>query len=332
MEPADPIQEAIRLQGVHLGQQAGEISALHQGMEAVCSNMQHLLELLTPQMTASPVLPPPPPGSVSWPSSEPCLPAPERYEGDPRSCRSFLSTCSLNFELQPSSFPSKRSRVAYVITLLSGRAREWGTAVWEANTPECQTFSKFSQAMRGVFDRSVSGPAATRQLFRIRQGQRSISDYAIEFRTLAAGWGEQELHVYFNGLSEWLLDELSTCELPTSLDALIDLTLHIDTRLADHHTSRRLREPDRFQEFPKTWVQTPLRAAEFPETEPMQIGRTKLSMGERQRWRDKHLCWYCRDSGHLIVKCPLKRQCMPISERGDPDGRYSSTPPTHFPP
>ena len=58
--------------------------------------------------------------------------------------------------------------------------------------------------MRDTFDRSVSGPAATRQLFRIRQGQRSISDYAIEFRTLAAsaGWGERELHgAYFNGLS-----------------------------------------------------------------------------------------------------------------------------------
>ena len=103
----------------------------------------------------------------------------------------------------------------------------------------------------GVFDQSVSGPAATGQLFRIRQGQRSISDYAIEFCTLAAsaGWGEQELHrAYFNGLSERLLDELSTCELPTSLDALIDLTLWIDTRLADRHASRHRRDPDHSRE------------------------------------------------------------------------------------
>ena len=121
--------------------------------------------------------------------TEPRLPPPERYEGDPRSCRSFLSTCSLVFELQPSSFPTERSKVAYVITLLSGRAREWATAVWDSNAPECQSFFQFSQAMRDTFDRSVSGPAATRKLFRIRQGQRSISDYAIEFRTLAASAG-----------------------------------------------------------------------------------------------------------------------------------------------
>ena len=59
MEPADPIQEAIRLQVVRLGQQAGEITALHQGMEAIRANIQHLVERLTPQMVAQPMSPPP---------------------------------------------------------------------------------------------------------------------------------------------------------------------------------------------------------------------------------------------------------------------------------
>ena len=68
-------------------------------MEAIHSNMQHIVELLTPQMAAPPVLPPSPPGPAPRPVTEPRLPAPERYEGDPRSCRSFLSTCSLVFEL-----------------------------------------------------------------------------------------------------------------------------------------------------------------------------------------------------------------------------------------
>ena len=159
------------------------------------------------------------------------------------------------------------------------------------------------------------------------KGQRCISDDAIEFRTLAAsaGWGEQELHgAYFNGLSKRLLDELSTCELPTSLDALIDLTLRIDTRLADRNASCHLREPDRFQEFPRTRVQTPLRTAEFPEPEPMQIGRTKLSMGE-----DKHLCLYCGDSGHCQVS--VKRQRSSVSKGILTDATHQP-PPTHFPP
>ena len=141
-------------------------------METMRASLQHHDERVTPQMAAQPASPPPP-GITPRPGSEPHLPAPERYEGDPGSCCSFLSTCLLVFELQPSTFPTERSRVAFVITLLSVRACEWGTAVWEANA-KCQTFSQFAQAMRGVFDRSVSGPAATCQLFRIRQGQRPL--------------------------------------------------------------------------------------------------------------------------------------------------------------
>ena len=60
MEPADQVQEAIRLQGVRLRQQAGEISALHQGMETIRASFQHLVERITPQMVAQPASPPPP--------------------------------------------------------------------------------------------------------------------------------------------------------------------------------------------------------------------------------------------------------------------------------
>ena len=35
MEPADQVQEAVSLPGVYLGHQAGEITAIHQGMETI---------------------------------------------------------------------------------------------------------------------------------------------------------------------------------------------------------------------------------------------------------------------------------------------------------
>ena len=76
MEPADQVQEAVRLQSIHLGQQAGEIAALHQGMETIQSNVQHLVDRLIPQLVAQPI-PPPPPGNLPQASIEPRLPAPE---------------------------------------------------------------------------------------------------------------------------------------------------------------------------------------------------------------------------------------------------------------
>ncbi len=48
------------------------------------------------------------------------------YSGKPQLCRSFLAKCSLYISLQPSSFPTEQSKVAFVITLLSGRAASWG--------------------------------------------------------------------------------------------------------------------------------------------------------------------------------------------------------------
>ena len=100
---------------------------------------------------------------------------------------------------------------------------------------------------------------------------------AFEFRTLAAsaGWGERELHgAYYNGLSEHLLDELSTCELPASLESLVDLTL------ADRRTSRRLWDPERLRETPYTQSSTSTHAAEAPEVEPMQVEHTRISLSE----------------------------------------------------
>ena len=254
-------------------------------------------------MAAQPASPPPP-GITPWPGSEPRLPAPERYEEDPGSCHSFLSTCSLVFELQPSSFPTERSRVVYVITLLSGRAREWGTAVWE-----CQTFSQFAQAMRGVFDQSVSGPAATHQLFRIRQGQRPISDYAIEFCILAAsaGWGERELHgAYYNGLSDRMLDELSTCDLPTSLEGLVKLTLCVDARLADRRASRHLRDLDQSQEripYPRQGT-TPHPGSARLGTHAG--GKDQDLCNRTTATSGPPLCLYCGEAGHVLSTCPVK--------------------------
>uniref|UniRef100_A0A672I1Z6 DUF4939 domain-containing protein n=1 Tax=Salarias fasciatus TaxID=181472 RepID=A0A672I1Z6_SALFA len=59
---------------------------------------------------------------------------------------------SLVFELQPLSYPSDRSRIAYLIGLLSGPARAWGTALWENQSPACRTYQAFTEEMKRNFD------------------------------------------------------------------------------------------------------------------------------------------------------------------------------------
>lgn len=101
------------------------------------------------------------------------------FDGDPNSCLSFLSQCSLNFALQPPRYATEETRIAFIITLLTGRAREWGTAVWDARASCCQKFKDFRAEMLKLFDRSVQGDAAAACLVRLVKGNSSVTDFAI---------------------------------------------------------------------------------------------------------------------------------------------------------
>lgn len=81
---------------------------------------------------------------------EPRLSPPERYSGNPGTCRGFLSQCWLIFELQPSSFSSDRLKIAHIITLMSGRALSRATAVWEQQSAICGHLEEFMAEVRSL--------------------------------------------------------------------------------------------------------------------------------------------------------------------------------------
>lgn len=86
-----------------------------------------------PPAPSQPVFPQPSPAAPSLvPSREPRLPAPERYGGDAKECRGFLTQCRLAFDLQPGAYPTDHSQVAYVLTLLTDRAWAWAAAQFAA--------------------------------------------------------------------------------------------------------------------------------------------------------------------------------------------------------
>ncbi|KAJ8014915.1 hypothetical protein DPEC_G00020730 [Dallia pectoralis] len=158
-----------------------------------------------------PDIPPAAPESAS-PSREPRLPPPERFSGEESGCGPFLTQCSLIFELQPSSFPTDRSRIAYLMTVMSGRALTWASAVWEQKSPVCARLEDFTAELKRVFGPPGSDRISSRGLFRLRQGTRTVGEYSIEFRTLAANssWCHVSLYDAFaQGLSGEIKDELA---------------------------------------------------------------------------------------------------------------------------
>ncbi len=178
------------------------------------------------------------------------------------------------FSLQPLTFSTEEAKVALVLTLLSGRAALWGTAVWENKHPCCSSFHTLSNEMRRVFDRAVVGREAARRLAGLRQENRPVSDYSIEFRTLAAEckWNEEaQWDMFLHGLADRIQREIFTVKLPIDLDGLIELALHIDARLQQRDQRGHHKWVSELPEYSTAYS---CNKVSLPsDSEPMQVGR-----------------------------------------------------------
>ena len=201
------------------------------------------------------------------------------------------------------------------MTLLTGKARSWATALYEADSPACDSFRAFSREMMKVFAPTVSGRTTAKTLLDLRQGNWSAADYAIQFRTLTAesGWGEQALQeTFYHGLADCIKNELASWEEVEDLELLISRVIHLDNRLQE-----RSRVPRR--SFPEPLISA-YQSPQLSEAslEPMQLGGTRLSLAECDRRRRENLCLYCGKSGHFRNTCPdLEGKAKPPPAAGE---------------
>jgi len=49
--------------------------------------------------------------------------------------------------------------MAYIVSLLTGRARDWGTADWQRQSLSCSSVQLFSEELLKVFDHATRGRA-----------------------------------------------------------------------------------------------------------------------------------------------------------------------------
>lgn len=294
MDPADAdsVRSAIAQQGAWLGRHTDQLTTTAREMEDLSARFNELSSRLDRTHHSR--------------DSEPHAANPPPYDGDPASCRAFLSQCSLVFALQPRRYATERTRIAYVITLLVGRARQWGIAVWDAQDPCCHSFEEFREEMVKLFDRSARGDAAAARLARLTQGASSVTDFSIQFKTLATAcsWNEAALRAQFlEGLCDNIQDEIATHDLSHTLDGIIELALRVEARMQFRDHRRTLRHRVHQSEVSQSSQSSvPLTS----ETEPMQLGRMRLSQRERERRLQNCLCLYCGKPGHFAKSCPVK--------------------------
>ena len=341
MEPAPEPSALDRLERAEgevsriTGAVASLIQLSHQNQQQLQQQQQQLaqvLEALTNRGTLS-TAPPQPVADASAsntpaqgspsPAPETSTPEPkigdlERFNGDPTQVRPFLTNCRLLFSLQPRTFASEGARVGFTITHLTGRARLWGAAEFEQQTPACATFEAFAKEMTKVFDLGSSATEASQELLTIRQGDRTVADYSIEFRTLArrSSWNMAAVvDAFLHSLAEYIKDELVSHDVPSTLDDAISLVIRIDRRIQtrrrekgrqNRHAVRNQSDSSASRIHPVAPLAQPTQSAHSGQPEPMEIGRASLTPEERQRRFSSNLCLYCGGENHRVRTCPVK--------------------------
>jgi hypothetical protein len=112
---------------------------------------------------------------------------------------------------------SNRDKVALVISVLTPGSGVGGTP--ERDGPEVQSYERFTQLFRAIFDHPTEGREGGQRLLLLRLGSRTASQYALVFRTVAAftGWNDQALlTVFCSGLQAVVQTELASFPWPSS--------------------------------------------------------------------------------------------------------------------
>lgn len=85
-----------------------------------------------------------------------------------------------------------------------------------------------------MFRQGNSQSSAPRRLLALRQGERSVSDNSIDFRTVASRsqWSPVTLvDTFLHGLAAHIKDAMVAYDIPSSLDGTIDLAIRVDLKV-----------------------------------------------------------------------------------------------------
>lgn len=146
----------------------------------------------------------------------------------------FLLQCSLTLEMQPHHFTTECAMIAYIISLLSGRALQWAETIRTQEGTVTQSLSSFIEHFHEVFLRPAGDSSIQEQLFHLRQNHMSVFEYSLKFRTLAAasGWNERLLlNTYQQRLDLSVRLHLAAYDDTIRLERLIQLSIKMDGRM-----------------------------------------------------------------------------------------------------
>ena len=98
---------------------------------------------------------------------EPLTP-PERFSGDPQKLNIFLTQCQLHFLCRPVAFPTPESRVAFILSYLTGDAASWSIPFVSGNNLMLYDLNILERELMRIFDRRTVCQTVVNELLELR--------------------------------------------------------------------------------------------------------------------------------------------------------------------
>uniref|UniRef100_A0A674NB00 CCHC-type domain-containing protein n=1 Tax=Takifugu rubripes TaxID=31033 RepID=A0A674NB00_TAKRU len=218
------------------------LSALSNQMSAMATVLASIIQKLGSDPGGAA---PSEPSLPLFPRAEPNLASPRVFGGDFDLGKGFLHQCELLFRHQPSRFVSDEAKVGFITSLLADKALSWAIAAVDLDPCLSSDYSAFRREFKAVFEHPTYGEDAASRLLALQQGSRSVAEYTLEFRILAAEsrWGETALRsAYRRGLSEAIKDLIERAQ-PHSSPRAGEEPMQIGrSRLSRQEREQRLRD------------------------------------------------------------------------------------------
>ena len=270
---------------------------------------------------------------------------PKHFDGSDREyLKDWITLLTLKFNADPETFSNDLPKVNFAGGLLSGAALSWYAAMiredgqpawsgWATTTiiSAAAGAIPFLTSIRSAFGDPDPKSTSAAALNRLKQGNRSCSEYYAEFLKLSAPleFNDAALRDTFKrGLADHVTDILVyVMEEPDSLSSLAKQCIAVDNRWRAKHGGKSGAPPRRATHpnpsFPPQAPVAPvLQSPQRTDTagyygpgpmvlgaggpRPMGRGRGGMSPEERMRRLAEGLCFRCGEAGHIGRFCPNK--------------------------
>jgi len=220
----------------------------------------------------------------------------------------------------PNTYVTDEQKVLFIISLLRGPALTWARDIPEQPDHHLRNdYPAFKRALSNLYlDRNLKASCEDK-LSHLHQ-TKSAAAYAVEFQSTVAPLGlnnDAECLFFYLGLKSEIKDDLATVGRATTLTALIDQAVGIDQRKHQRRLEEKKSNPSSSSSpvsssgsrdsKPKS-QSSPASANLVSQFNSSNSGKPHgpLTNSEKARRKQKGLCVYCADPGHLWANCPRR--------------------------